>query len=101
MDPRGAAWRPALFPASSSGAGSPGAAVVSVSIRSVRLAASGDADRGLVVRVFWWLRGVSARAAQPGGTVPDETSAGERPLYKDPDPEGMAGGRTTSEPPKR
>jgi len=40
-------------------------------------------------------------AAQPGGTVPDETSGGERPLYKDPDPEGMAGGRATSEPPKR
>ncbi len=40
-------------------------------------------------------------APQPGGTVPDETSGGERPLYKDPDPEGMAGGRTTSEPPRR
>lgn len=39
-------------------------------------------------------------APQPGGAVPDETSAGERPLYKDPDPEGTAGGRTTSEPPK-
>lgn len=37
--------------------------------------------------------------AQPGGAVPDESSGGERPLHKDPDPEGMAGGRTTSRPP--
>ena len=42
-----------------------------------------------------------AGASQPGGHVPDESSDGERPLYKDPDPEGMAGGRTTSTPPDR
>ncbi len=40
-------------------------------------------------------------APQPGGSVPDEKSAGDRPLYKDPDPEKIAGGRTTSEPPER
>lgn len=39
--------------------------------------------------------------AQAGGSVPDESSGGHRPLYKDPDPEGMAGGRTISEPPER
>ena len=40
-------------------------------------------------------------AARPGGQVPDEKSSGERPLYKDPDPENMAGGRATSTPPER
>ncbi len=39
--------------------------------------------------------------SRPGGSVPDESSGGDRPLYKDPDPEGTAGGRTTSTPPGR
>ena len=39
--------------------------------------------------------------SQPGGSVPDESDGGNRPLHKDPDPEGMAGGRTTSTPPSR
>ncbi|CAA9539696.1 MAG: hypothetical protein AVDCRST_MAG30-4611 [uncultured Solirubrobacteraceae bacterium] len=55
----------------------------------------------IVVLVVVLLLRKRSGASRPGGSVPDESSDGERPLYKDPDPENMAGGRTTSTPPGR